>query len=89
MIIMAWVPKVNRHVQLLKFLSPGRIKIVPGVIIGFANAPDNNPIIRVGRHDTDPGTAGKQYEIYGNSTTGVPRRTDVNEDLTQTKYISY
>lgn len=84
---MAWVAKVGRHVTLIK-VSGGTVKLKPGVIIGFADAPNGNPIIRVGRHDTS-GSAGIQYETYGNSTTGVPRRTDVDENLVSTKYISY
>lgn len=83
---MAWIAKVNRHVTVLK-VSGGTVKLKPGVITSIAA--DSNPVIRVGRHDTDPGTAGKQYETYGNSTNGVPRRTDVNENLLTTKYISY
>lgn len=83
---MAWVAKVNRHVTVLK-VSGGTVKLKPGVITAIAT--DGNPIIRVGRHDTDTGTAGIQYETYGNGTTGVPRRTDVNEDIITTKYISY
>lgn len=83
---MAWVAKVGRHVTLMK-VSGGTVKAKPGVITAIAT--DSNPVIRVGRHDTDTGTAGKQYETYGNATTGVPRRTDVNENLTVTKYISY
>lgn len=86
---MAWEPKVNRHVQVIVHSGATFVKIVPGVITGFADLPDGNPIIRVGRHDTDPGTGGVQLETYGNSTTGIPRRTDPNEDLTTTKYISY
>lgn len=84
---MAWEPKVNRHVQVIVHSGATFVKIVPGVITGFAT--DTNPIIRVGRHDTDPGTGEVQLEIYGNSTTGIPRRTDPDEDLTTTKYISY
>lgn len=83
---MAWVAKVNRHVTLLK-VAAGTTKAKPGVITAIAG--DGNPVIRVGRHDTDAGTIGVQYETYGNGTTGVPRRTDVNEDLIVTKYISY
>lgn len=83
---MAWVAKVNRHVTLLK-VSGGTVKAKPGVITAIAT--DGNPVIRVGRHDTDLVTPGKQYETYGNGTTGVSRRTDVDENLTVTKYISY
>lgn len=82
---MAWVAKVSRHVTLVK-VSGGTVKLKPGVITAIAT--DSNPVIRVGRHDTS-GTAGIQYETYGNGTTGVSRRTDVNEDITVTKYISY
>ena len=83
---MTWVATVNRHVTLLK-VAGGTTKLKPGVITSIAI--DGNPVIRVGRHDTDSGTAGKQYETYGNATNGVPRRVDVNENLTVTKYISY
>lgn len=82
---MAWVAKVGRHVTLVK-VSGGTVKLKPGVITAIAS--DSNPVIRVGRHDTS-GTAGVQYETYGNSTTGVSRRTDVDENLVSTKYISY
>lgn len=83
---MAWVAKVNRHVTILKRISASLVKPVPGVITGFAA--DTNPIIRVGRHDTS-GSPGIQYETYGNSTNGVLRRTDPDENLLVTKYISY
>lgn len=73
---MAWVAKVNRHVTLLK-VGGGTTKIKPGVITAIAL--DGNPVIRVGR----------KGETYGNGTTGVPRRTDVDENLSVTKYISY
>lgn len=82
---MAWVAKVKRHVTLVK-VAGGTVKLKPGVITEIAG--DGNPVIRVGRHDTS-GTAGIQYESYGNSTNGVPRRTDVDENITVTKYISY
>ena len=85
---MSWSAKVNRHVTLLK-VGGGTVKAKPGVITGFADAPDGNPIIRVGRHDTNPGLANVQLETYGDSTTGVPRRTDPDENLAATKYISY
>lgn len=74
---MAWEAKVNRHVQVIVHSGATFDKIVPGVITGFAT--DTNPILRVGRHG----------ETYGNGTTGIPRRTDPDEDLTTTKYISY
>lgn len=83
---MAWEPKIGRHVTILK-VANGTVKPKPGVITGFAT--DSNPIIRVGRHDTDTGTVGVQYETYGNSTNGVPRRTDPDENLLISKYISY
>lgn len=73
---MAWVAKVKRHVTLLK-VGGGTVKLKPGVITAIAT--DGNPVIRVGR----------KGETYGNATTGVPRRTDVDENLTITKYISY
>lgn len=82
---MAWVAKVNRHVAILK-VGGGTVKLKSGVITGFAA--DTNPIVRVGRHDTS-GSPGVQYETYGNSTNGVPRRTDPDENITVTKYISY
>lgn len=82
---MTWFPKVNRHVTLVK-VAGGTTKLKPGVITAIAT--DGNPVIRVGRHDTS-GTVGIQYETYGDATTGVPRRTDVNEDIIVTKYISY
>jgi len=71
-----WSPKVNRHVQVLKFVSSSVIKVKPGIITGFAT--DTNPIIRV-RHTG---------EVYGTGAVGVPRRTDVNENQTITKYIA-
>lgn len=73
---MAWEPKVKRHVTVLKFAG-GTIKLKSGVITAFAT--DGNPVIRVGR----------KGETFGDATTGVARRTDVNEKLTVTKYISY
>lgn len=83
---MAWVAKVGRHVTLIK-VSGGTVKLKPGVITAIAT--DSNLVIRVGRHDTNAGSAGVQLETYGDGTTGVPRRTDPNEDITVTKYISY
>lgn len=83
---MAWVPKVGRHVTVLK-VGGGTVKAKPGVITGFAA--DSAPIIRVGRHDTNTGLVGIQLETYGNGTNGVPRRTDPDENITVTKYISY
>lgn len=73
---MTWVAKVNRHVTLLK-VAGGTTKAKPGVITAIAL--DGNPVIRVGR----------KGETYGNSSVGVPRRLDVNENLVVTKYISY
>jgi hypothetical protein len=81
---MAWLPKINRHVQLLRRDSATVIRVKPGVIIGFAA--DTNPIIRVGRHDTIPGGA-IQYETYGDATNGIPLRTNPDENQTVTKYI--
>jgi hypothetical protein len=74
---MAWLPKVNRHVQLLKRVSSSVTLIKPGIITGIAL--DTNPIIRIGHSG----------ESYGNATNGVPRRTNPNENLSVTKYISY
>lgn len=73
---MAWVAKVNRHVTLLN-VTGGTTIIRPGIITAIAT--DGNPIIRVGHHG----------ETYGDATNGTPRRTDPNENLTVTKYISY
>lgn len=73
---MAWVAKVNRHVTLMKFAG-GTVKAKPGVITSIAI--DGNPVIRVGR----------KGESYGNGTNGVPQRTNPDEDLTVTKFISY
>lgn len=73
---MAWVAKVNRHVTVLK-VAGGTTKLKPGVITAIAT--DGNPVIRVGR----------KGETYGTGAVGVPLRTDVNENLTVTKYISY
>lgn len=73
---MAWVAKVNRHVTVVK-VAGGTTKLKPGVITAIAT--DGNPVIRVGR----------KGETYGNGSVGVPRRVDVNENLSATKYISY
>lgn len=73
---MAWVAKVNRHVTLMK-VGSGTVKAKPGVITAIAT--NGDPVIRVGR----------KGETYGNATTGVPRRTDPDENLATTKYISY
>jgi hypothetical protein len=74
---MAWVPKINRHVTLLKRISASVVKPVPAVIIAFAT--DTNPIVRVGRHG----------QTFGSGAVGVPRRTNPDENITVTKYISY
>lgn len=84
---MSWVPRVNGHVTVLKRISASEIRRKSGVITGFAT--DSNPIIRVGRHDTNSGVGGVQYETYGDATTGVARRTDPDENIATTKYISY
>jgi hypothetical protein len=84
----AWVPKVGRHAAVLVEIG-GKVKRRPAIITGFAEAPDGNPIFRVGRQDIDPETPGKQYETYGNETTGVPLRTDPNDDLGVGKYVPY
>lgn len=84
---MAWEPKVNRHVQLLKLIDVDTIKPVPGVITAFAT--NGDPIIRVGRHDTDDVEPGVQLELFGNATTGVPRRVDPAVAIAVTSYISY
>lgn len=84
---MAWEPKVNRHVQLLKLIDATTIKPVPGVITAFASNGDS--IIRVGRHDTDDVEPGVQLELYGDGTTGVPRRVDPAVAIAVTSYISY
>lgn len=70
---MAWEPKVNRHVSYVRDIDeqtepfPDYVtdysKLRPAVITGFAS--DGNPILRVGHSG----------ETYGDSTTGVPRRT--------------
>lgn len=73
---MTWFPKVNRHVTIVK-VAGGTTKLKPGVITAIAT--DGSPVIRVGR----------KGETYGNGTTGVARRTDVDENLSVTKYISY
>jgi hypothetical protein len=85
---MAWVRKVNRHVQVLVPKTVGGntayVKIVPGVITALGAG--ELVTVRVGRYDTDSGTIGSQYITY----TDIDRRTDPNEDLPATvKYISY
>lgn len=85
---MAWVRKVNRHVQVLVPKTVGDnaeyVKILPGVITALGAG--ELITVRVGRYDTDSGTPGSQYITY----TDIDRRTDPNEDLPATvKYISY
>lgn len=79
---MSWAPKINRHCVYLRQVTVGAnedyVKRRPAVITGFADPPpdgDGNPILRVGRYDTDPEEEGPQYETYGDETTGVPLRT--------------
>lgn len=85
---MAWTPKIGRHAAVIVEIG-GKVKRRPAVIIGFADAPDGNPIFRVGHHDTDPNTVGVQNELYGDDTTGVPLRTDPNDDEGVGKYVPY
>lgn len=85
---MAWVRKVNRHVQVLVPKTVGGntayVKILPGVITALGAG--ELITVRVGRYDTDNATPGKQYITY----TNIDRRTDPNENLPVTvKYISY
>lgn len=80
---MAWVAKVNRHVTVLVLISADVVKPVPGVITALGAG--SLVTVRVGRYDTDSGTPGSQYITY----TDIDRRTDPDENLVATKYISY
>lgn len=75
---MAWVPKVGRHAAVLAEIG-GKVKRRPATITGFADAPDGNPIFRVGHGG----------EVYGDETTGVVLRTDPDDDDGVGKYVPY
>lgn len=74
---MSWLPAVGRHVTYIRDIDedtetfPARltdyVKLRPAVITEIAA--DSNPVLRVGHHG----------ETYGDSTTGVPPRTDVDD----------
>lgn len=85
---MAWVPKVNRHVAVLVLKTvngnAAYVKRRPARITALGAG--SLITCRVGHHDTDNVTPGKQFEAY----TSIDRRTDVNEDAGATpKYVSY
>lgn len=80
---MAWVRKVNRHVQVLVPKTADYVKIVPGVITALGAG--ELVTVRVGRYDTDSGTIGSQYITY----TDIDRRTDPETPITTPVYISY
>jgi hypothetical protein len=71
---MAWIRKVNRHVQVLKFIELGAIdtiRVRPGTITALGAG--ELVTVRVGH-------SGETY-------VNIDRRTDVNENQTVTKYI--
>jgi hypothetical protein len=70
---MAWVKKVNRHVTVLKRVSATVVKPRPGIITALGASELLD--VRVGH-------SGETY-------TNLDRRTDPDEDLSTSKYISY
>ena len=68
-----WVRKVNRHVTVLKVISATVVKLRPGIITALGAGDLIN--VRVGHHS----------ETY----TNLDRRTDPDENLLTSKYISY
>lgn len=70
---MAWVRKVGRHVTVLQLVSATIVKPRPGVITALGAGELID--VRVGHH--------------GETYTDLDRRTDPDEDLEASKYISY
>lgn len=70
---MAWVKKVNRHVTVMKVVSASVVKPRSGIITALGAAELLN--VRVGH-------SGEAY-------TNIDRRTDPDENLVASKYISY
>jgi hypothetical protein len=68
---MAWLRKINRHVQVLQRVSATVIKVRPGTITALGAGELIN--VRVGH-------AGETY-------TNIDRRTDPDENQSVTKYI--
>jgi len=81
---MAWLRKINRHVQVFvpKTVNGNAAyqKVLPGTITALGAG--ELITVRIGRFDTIPGGA-KDYITY----TNIDRRTDVNENLVAVKYI--
>lgn len=71
---MGWMPKVNRHVQVL-VVGGGTLKIKPGVITAVTTPSDPNSTINV------------RIKHGGTTFTTIARRTDPDENQVATKYI--
>lgn len=70
---MAWIRKVNRRVTVLKRISATVVKPRSGIITALGAGELVN--VRVGHH--------------GETYTNLDRRTDPDENLLTSKYISY
>ena len=70
---MAWIRKVNRHVQVLHRLSATMIKVRPGTITALGAG--ELVTVRIGHS--------------GETFANIDRRTDPDENQAVTKYIPY